>query len=282
MNTTTNAIQTTGLIKHRGDFTLGPLDLEVPRGFVTGIVGANGSGKTTTLRTLLGLMHADAGTIEMPPMDAVGIAFDQPFVLPDWRVKDAAEAYASFRPGWDHDYADAVLRRFRIQPTQRVKDLSRGESNKLMVALALGNHPEVLVLDEPTSGLDPAARADFVDLLRDYMSSEDATLLFSTHITSDLEHFADYLILIENGQIAYQGAFEQLQEEYAYVYGDLDDLTVSNTSLVRGLRKGQSSFDGVINTDDSAAFGAGIHIETPTLEQIAIHLARANGSEASR
>jgi ABC-2 type transport system ATP-binding protein len=279
MNPTVPAVEATGLVKRRGDFTLGPLDLHVPRGFVTGMVGANGSGKTTTLRTLLGLIRADAGSIAIPPMGEIGVAFDQPFVLPYWRVREVATVYAASRPGWDQDWFDRLCRRFGLQPDARVKELSRGQGNKLMIALAMGNHPDLLILDEPTSGLDPAARADLVDLLREHMRREEASLLFSTHITSDLEHFADYLVFVDRGRVVYSGALDALIEDFAYVKGAPEDLTAENTPLVRGLRRGQAGFDGIIRTADSPAFGSGVHLETPTIEQILVHHEQRNGKE---
>jgi ABC-2 type transport system ATP-binding protein len=279
MNTTEHVVEAVGLVKRRGDFTLGPLDLRIPRGFVTGMVGANGSGKTTTLRTLLGLVRADAGSIAMPPIDDVGVAFDQPFVLPYWRVRDAAAVYAASRTGWDQDWFDRLCRRFGLRRDERVKELSRGKANKLMIALAMGNHPDLLILDEPTSGLDPAARADLVDLLREHMCREEASLLFSTHITSDLEHFADYLVFVDGGQVVYSGTLDELVEDFAYVKGTLEDLTAENVALIRGLRRGRDTFDGIIRTADSAAFGPGVQIEPPTIDQIVVHHERRTAEE---
>lgn len=144
----------------------------------------------------------------------------------------------------------------------------------------LGNHPDLLILDEPTSGLDPAARANLVDLLREHMRREEASLLFSTHITSDLEHFADYLVFVDRGQVVYSGALDELIEDFAYARGALEDLTAQNTPLVRGLRRGQATFDGIVRTADSAAFGPGIRLETPTIEQIVVHHQRPNDEES--
>jgi ABC-2 type transport system ATP-binding protein len=279
MNTTEHVVEAVGLVKRRGDFTLGPLDLRVRRGFVTGMIGANGSGKTTTLRTLLGLVRADAGKIAMPPIGEVGVVFDQPFVLPYWRVRDAAAVYAASRPGWDQDWFDRLCRRLRLGADERVNKLSRGQGNKLMIALAMGNHPDLLILDEPTSGLDPAARADLVDLLREHMRRQEASLLFSTHITSDLEHFADYLVFVDGGQVVYSGAVDELLEEFAYIQGALTDLTAENAPLIRGLRRGQHTFDGIIRTADTPGFGPGVQIETPTIERVIVHQVRARDEE---
>jgi ABC-2 type transport system ATP-binding protein len=243
------------------------------------MVGANGSGKTTTLRTLLGLVRPDAGSVAIPPMGRIGVAFDQPFVLPLWRVRDAAAAYAASRPGWDQNWFDRLCRRFGLRADDRVKELSRGQGNKLMIALAMGNHPELLILDEPTSGLDPAARADLVDVLREHMRREDASVLFSTHITGDLERFADYLVFVDGGQIVYWGTLDQLVEDFAYVTGPLDDLTAENAPLVRGIRRSRATFDGIVRTADSAAFGPASRLETPTIEQIVVHHERRHDEE---
>ena len=271
MSTPANAIEVEGLLKRRGDFTLGPLDLHIPRGYVTGVVGANGSGKTTTLRTILGLMHADSGRITLPPLNDVGIAFDQPFLLPEWRVRDAAASYAAFRSGWDQEWFNGLCTRFNLRPEAFIKDLSRGEANKLMIALAMGNHPALLLLDEPTSGLDPASRADLVDLLREHMTRQDASLVFSTHITSDLEHFADYLVFLDDGQIVQAGALDEILQSLVYVRGTVSDLTAANTPLIRGLRRSGDTFDGVIRVADSAAFPHSVAMESPTIEQIVVH-----------
>lgn len=271
MSTPANAIEVEGLLKRRGDFTLGPLDLHIPRGYVTGVVGANGSGKTTTLRTILGLMHADSGRITLPPLNDVGIAFDQPFLLPEWRVRDAAASYAAFRSGWDQEWFNGLCTRFNLRPEAFIKDLSRGEANKLMIALAMGNHPALLLLDEPTSGLDPASRADLVDLLREHMTRQDASLVFSTHITSDLEHFADYLVFLDDGQIVQAGALDEILQSLVYVRGTVSDLTAANTPLIRGLRRSGDTFDGVIRVADSATFPPSVAMESPTIEQIVVH-----------
>lgn len=276
---TDNVVEVSGLIKRRGSFVVGPIDVAVPRGFVTGVVGANGAGKTTLLRTLVGLVHADEGTIRLPSPERVSVAFDQPFVLPDWRVRDAAATYAQFRGGWDGARFDRLCRRFGLSADAKVKDLSRGQGSVLMTALALADAPELLILDEPTSGLDPSARADLIDVLRDYMTGSEASLLFSTHITSDLEHFADHLLFVDEGKVVYSGPVDELTTDFAYVRGMLDDVTPDNEPLVRGLRRGRETFDGIIRTADTAAFGPSVQIEAPTIEQVVVHHQRHQPQE---
>ncbi|HAM45831.1 MAG TPA: hypothetical protein DCM67_12525, partial [Propionibacteriaceae bacterium] len=159
------AISTSGLVRDFGRFRLGPLDLTIPVGYVTGLVGANGAGKTTLLKLLLGLQHADSGSMFLlgePASEAnpavredLGVVLDAPFVLPDWTVSKTGRATAPFYSRWDADLFAALVERFHLAPKATVKSLSRGEGTKLMLALALAHQPRLLLLDEPTSGLDP-------------------------------------------------------------------------------------------------------------------------------
>ena len=122
---------------------------------------------------------------------------------------------------------------------------------------------------------DPIVRCGFCE----HMRRQEASLLFSTHITSDLEHFADYLVFVDGGQVVYSGAVDELIEEFAYIRGALTDLTAENTPLIRGLRHGQRNFDGIIRTADTAGFGPGVQIETPTIERVVVHHVRPRDEE---
>lgn len=280
MNASDVVIDIKGLRKRRGEFVLGPLDLAIRRGYVTALVGVNGAGKTTLLRSLLGLVHPDAGTVRLPDPGRIGVAFDHPFLVPDWTVRQAAAAVRGFRERWDEAYLAALWHRFRLRPEEKVKDLSRGETGKLMVALALAHHPDLLILDEPTSGLDPAARADLIDVLREHLIEEGRSLLFSTHITADLEGFADDLVLIDAGRVTYAGPAEELTETYAVIRGGADELTAETAALVHGLRRSPQGFTGLVRLADSAAFDHRVVLEQPTLDQVVVGLGRHDPRES--
>ena len=200
-----------GLTKRRGDFQLGPFDFQITAGYVTGFIGANGAGKTSTIKLLLGMMRPDAGDISLvPPRELLGVVLDSPFLVPDWRVTDAGVALRAAYPNWDDSRFRELVNSFGLRPQEKVKYLSRGEGTKLMLALALGHRPQVLILDEPTAGLDPAARADLIDILRGFMENPQHTILFSTHITTDLDSFADFIVVIVRGQIVFTGTRDDL------------------------------------------------------------------------
>lgn len=273
MNT---AIATRGLVVEHGTFALGPLDLQIPAGLVTGFLGANGSGKTTTLKTLLGLVRPRGGAYEMPPAGQVGVSLDELCLVPDWTLRQAAAAIAGFRPGWDQPYVDAVWERFGLRPDARVKELSRGQGGVLGVSLALGNHPALLLLDEPTSGLDPGARLDLVDLLREHMVADGRTLLFSTHITADLDDFADHLVLIRDGRIVSQGPAAQVREGVALVRGLREDLIGAPAGLLLGARWRGDRFEGLVAVDELGAVPRRCEVAEASLDQLVALLGRTD------
>lgn len=280
------AISTAGLVRDFGRFRLGPLDLTIPVGYVTGLVGANGAGKTTLLKLLLGLQQADSGAMTLlgePVSEAtpavreeLGVVFDAPFVLPDWTVGKTARATAPFYSRWDADLFATLSERFRLTPKATVKSLSRGEGTKLMLALALAHHPRMLLLDEPTSGLDPATRRDLLDLFAEFMAADEShTILFSTHITSDLERIADHVRVLSLGRLVEAGTVDDVLERYAVVRGPRRALTEANRQLIHGLHERADIFDGLIEATATHSFGPDVVIDTANLEDIVVHLSTA-------
>lgn len=279
----TDAISTTGLVRDFGRFRLGPIDLSIPVGYVTGLVGANGAGKTTLLKLLLGLQTPDSGTMSLlgePVSEAtvavredIGVIFDAPFVMPDWTVAKTGRATAPFYSRWDADLFGTLTERFHLTPKATVKSLSRGEGTKLMLALAMAHHPRLLLLDEPTSGLDPATRRDLLDLFAEFMAADEGhTILFSTHITSDLERIADHIRVLSLGRLVEAGTVDEVLERYAVVRGPRRVLTDQNRSLIRGLHERADIFDGLIDTTATHGFGADVVIDPATLDDIVVHL----------
>lgn len=197
----TCALQIRGLRKHFETFTLDGIDLDVPRGYVVGLVGANGSGKTTTIGAAIGTVVPDEGHIAMPPMDRVGVVLDTPYFLHSWTPPAIEKAVRPFYPAWSGDRYRSLLTRLGVPTDTRLTDMSRGTGMKLQMAVALAHEPTLLVLDEPTSGLDPLARDEFIDLVAEFMQEESRAVLFSTHITSDLERIADYVAVLDRGRL---------------------------------------------------------------------------------
>ncbi len=205
------------LSKRYQEFCLDNVNLHVPAGSVVGFVGSNGAGKTTTIRLALGLTNPDSGSVALFGEEVagapasrvaelkqrVGVVFDT-CPLPEELTVDAAGKLmgACYRT-WSKAEFDRLAQRFNLPQAKAIKDLSRGMGMKLSMACALAHNPDLLVLDEATAGLDPLARDEALDTLRDFMRDENHGILMSSHITSDLEKIADYIVCIDKGRIVF-------------------------------------------------------------------------------
>lgn len=207
-----NLLSIRNLAKRYDGFALDDVSLAVPAGSVVGLVGSNGAGKSTTIKAALGLIRPDAGDIELfdglSPRDAAakqrtGVVFDTCALPEEITVATAGRLMATVYKHWNPTAFDRFLKEFDLQPGKTVKDLSRGMGMKLSLACALSHDPELLVLDEATAGLDPIARDEALDALRAFMADEGRGILMSSHITSDLEKIADYIVCIDDGRIAF-------------------------------------------------------------------------------
>ena len=282
-----SAIRLDAVVRRQGTFTLGPLDMTVPAGMVTGFVGPNGAGKTTAIKAMLGMVGIDAGSISVldgapgARRDRIGVVLDAVALPREWTAVSAARNLERFYPDWDRDLLDDLLTRLDVPARVKVKDLSRGQGVKLQLALALAHRPELLILDEPTSGLDPVARLEVLDILRDFLIAEGRTVLFSTHITSDLERIADHLRVIGDGRIRFAGTLPDLVEQWAVARGPVSALTPGAEAVLVGTRRnGAGAFAGLIRTADTAVFGPDVLIEPPSIDEAVVAMTR--GPEPDR
>ena len=282
-----SAIRLDAVVRRQGTFTLGPLDMTVPTGLVTGFVGPNGAGKTTAIKAMLGMVGIDAGSISVldgapgARRDRIGVVLDAVALPRDWTAVSAARNLERFYPDWDRDLLDDLLTRLDVPARVKVKDLSRGQGVKLQLALALAHRPELLILDEPTSGLDPVARLEVLDILSDFLIAEGRTVLFSTHITSDLERIADHLRVIGAGRTRFAGTLPDLVEQWAVARGPVSALTPeAEAALVGTRRNGAGAFSGLIRTADTAVFGPDVLIEPPSIDEAVVAMTR--GPEPDR
>jgi ABC-2 type transport system ATP-binding protein len=198
------------------------LDLEIPRGSVVGLLGKNGSGKTTFIKIALGLVRSDGGSIRLLGEDAWNLGarekaqlgyVPQVITLYQWmRVHQLMDYTAPFYPKWNSSLVSDLLRRFEVDPQAKVKTLSVGTLQKLAIILALGHEPQLLVLDEPAASLDPSARREFLKAILEIAVDDRRTVLFSTHITSDLERVADRVAILQSGKIIYHDELDALKD----------------------------------------------------------------------
>jgi len=212
-----NYLEIKGVSKAFPGFMLNNITFTLPKGYIMGLVGPNGAGKTTTIQLVLNMLEKDAGEIlvfgkdniknENTVKQEVGVVFDTIFYVDSWTITDTEKAVSIFYENWNHGAYSEMIRRFDLPAGKKIRDLSRGMQMKLMLACAFSHNAKLLILDEPTSGLDPVTRDEFLEILQEYIKDGERSVLFSTHITTDLERIADYITLINRGDIFIQGAW---------------------------------------------------------------------------
>ncbi len=240
----TNLLEIRHLSKTLGAFALQNVELDVPRGTITGLVGANGAGKSTLLRLVLGLMRPDGGEIRLFGWDAltegqalrqrIGFVQESPTLFGHLRVKELGQLVAPFYRTWNEATFRRLCAHFELPPKTPFGKLSQGTRMKTALALALSHEAELLLLDEPTSGLDPLARRELLDLLLEIIQDENRAVLFSTHITSDLERVADHVAFLKEGRIMLAGAKDDLLASWALVKGGEELLAAPLAGRIQG------------------------------------------------
>ncbi len=222
-----NAMDIRGLCKKYPAFELKDVTFTVPQGAVMGFIGRNGAGKSTTIKSILGLVHPDAGQVEILGRDFaederfikenIGVVLGGIDFYPKKKIGTLTDVTRRFYENWDEEKYRHYLELFAIDESKRVDQLSSGMQVKYMIALALSHNAKLLILDEPTSGLDPVSRDELTELLRRIAADGRRSVLFSTHITSDLEKCASHIAFIKEGELQYTGTLEQFRQHYAYL-----------------------------------------------------------------
>lgn len=270
------ALEVKNLRKVYPAFTLDNVCFSLEEGRILGLVGANGAGKSTTLKGILGLIAAE-GKAKIFSEDAkserakllLGYAGGGFRNYPHKKIGTIARVVSGFYPNWSEEKFRRYSERFALLPDKKVSELSEGMKVKFALALALSHGAKLLLLDEPTSGLDPFAREEFLDILLSLVQEEGLTALFSTHIVSDLERAADDIVLLSHGRVAVNESLETLKKKYL-----LACFEERPRESVLGLKSVKGGFEGLV---PRTAAVAGATLREPTLDEIIIHLERGNG-----
>jgi ABC-2 type transport system ATP-binding protein len=222
-----NFLEIRNLTKNYTDFTLQNVDLDVPAGTITGLVGANGAGKSTLLKLVLGLIPPDQGEIKIFGQDAlcdtmtlrkrIGFVQESPTIYSHLRIREIGCLVAPFYSAWNEAEFKRLCSLFEIPLKTPFKKMSQGTRMKTALSLALSHDADLLLLDEPTSGLDPLVRREVLDLLLDVVEDKNKAVLFSTHITSDLDRVADHVAILKRGQMVLTGAKKEMLENWVLV-----------------------------------------------------------------
>ncbi len=280
-----DAVVINGLCKEFNTFTLDNISFSLSEGYVMGLIGPNGAGKTTTIKLMLNMLKKSAGDIKILGMDSIedqsrikenlGAVFDSSYFVQDWTVKQVEKSIGIFYSTWNTVQFQEMLKKFKLDPNKKVKELSRGMQMKLMLACAFSHDAKLLILDEPTSGLDPVARDELLDIISEYIQDGKRSVLFSTHITSDLDKIADYITFINNGKVFYTGPKDDFIEGFRMVKGGNNELNSEKERKLLGVRKYSTGFEGLIRSEDINYFN-NLSIEPVSIEDIIIYTSKGD------
>lgn len=273
-----NKVEIKNLYKKFDTFTLDGLSFSVLKGFITGFIGRNGTGKTTTIKSILSLINYDKGEIlydgekikNREYLQDVGVVMDEPFLSLDWNMNYVNEAMKVGYDRWNSEIFYNYLSRFGINKKLKVRELSRGMKIKLMLAIALSHEAKVLILDEPTSGLDPSMRDELTDILKEFVEDEENTILFSTHITQDLEAIADYIVFIDDGKLINFCSKDDFLNKYIILKGALEDLNKIDDKYIIGRKVNAFGFEILIDRVELSNIEIETIEEIPTIDKILI------------
>ncbi len=243
----TTIIKTNSLHKSfKENHVLNGLEMQIEAGQVVGLLGTNGSGKTTLIKCLLGLLKPTAGEcsvfgecswdLSASAKSRLGYVSQEFALLPWMTVEGMADYTGAFYERWDYAFVKTLIKEWKLKATERVGVLSVGQRQKLAVILALGHHPELLILDEPVASLDPVARRQFLQSLIEFTEHEENTILFSTHITSDLERVASHVVFLQDGKVDFTGELDELKQQVKRIRISSENNLPSNLRVPGTLR----------------------------------------------
>lgn len=271
------------LTKTFPSFSLQDVSFEVPAGYITGFIGVNGAGKTTTLKSIMNIVHPDSGEVTFDGRDLhaheaeakqrIGFMLGPIDVYPKHTVRAVVDVYRRFYKEWDGAVFEGFLKRFGIDDAKKISELSTGMRVKLGISMALSHGATLILLDEPTSGLDPVARDELNDLLREVVEDGERGVLFSTHITSDLDKSADFIVFIREGRIVAKDTKDDLLANHVLVKGAAADLTEDLQRHLISHKSNNFGFTGLARTSDldQVEGVASLRTERPNLETLMLY-----------
>lgn len=246
------ALEVKGLCKQYENFALDNVSFSLEQGTITGLVGRNGAGKTTILRSILGAAHLDAGTISLlgKPVDEqtkqeIGVVYDTCCFGEMLKIGQIDRVLGDIYRNWSRDVFLGMCEHYELPENKTIKTFSRGMKQKLSIAAALAHSPKLLLLDEPTGGLDPVAREQILHDLQTFIEDGEHTVLLSTHITSDLDRVADHVLIVSHGRMQIDTDKDTLLQEYVIVKGNPEQLEQMEQTDILGIKKHAYSFEAL-------------------------------------
>lgn len=276
-----NNISVRHLTKKFKGFTLQDVSFDVPAGSVVGFIGENGAGKSTTIKSILGLVLPDGGNIRVFGKEAsaltradrgrIGAVLGECCLPENLNIKDLSEVMKNIFGEWEEDTYYRLTDAFSLPRDRKIKEFSTGMRQKAALAIALSHRAELLVLDEPASGLDPVARDEILDRLYDFMQQESHSVFISSHIVSDLEKMCDYIVFIHAGKIVFAEEKDVLKEKYAIFRGSSAQLSALDCAAVVSRMEGEYGVSALVLRDKVPS---GLPLDRAGIEDIMLYFSR--------
>lgn len=278
-----NAIDIKNLNKALGDFKLTINDIEIKKGYITGFIGPNGSGKTTTMKLIMNMLKKDSGTIkvfgkereidDLEIKETIGYIGDVSGYMQENKLKNIKKAIKPFYKNWDEQLYKKYIMQFKLNENKVYKELSKGQQKKFELVMVLSHHPKLIIMDEPTANLDPLVRNEFLEILQEHIEKEEATVFYSTHITSDLDKVADFLIFIYEGNIILSGNKEDILENHKIIRGNKELLDGDTKKELISYTENSFGFNGMTSNVKNTyeVFGEEVVYDNANLEDILMY-----------
>lgn len=274
-----NAIVIENLSKSYDGFKLDDVNLTLPKGCIMGFIGENGAGKSTTIKLILDLIHAEKGKVKILGKsnkvssfkEQIGVVMDECLYPDNLSMTDIDKILKNTYKNWDSSKYFDYLKRLDVPVQKCVKELSKGMKMKMMISIALSHDTKLLILDEATSGLDPVVRDEILDIFLEYMQDGERSIFMSTHITSDLERICDYITFIHNGKIMFVEEKDQLLDQFAILKCRKEELEEVSRDAIKATRDNVYGAEALVYRNK---VNNSMIMERPTIEDIMLFYSR--------
>ncbi len=275
-------IELSGVEKKLGDFALKDISLQLPKGYIMGLIGANGAGKTTLLHIILGLYRADKGDVRIfgckPDIDEVKVRGEIGWVLAEelfhsgFTLQENAQFYGKYYLNYSRALFEDYCERFGLKPDKKLKEHSKGEKLKFQFAFAMSHQPKLLLLDEPTASFDPEFRAEFLRIITRFVSDGEHSVILATHLTKDLDRIADYIAMLDAGRLIFHLERTQLEDRYRLVAGEEYKIKCLPADQVIAMESGEYGARAFVKYNQRFVYDSELAVSVPNLEDIMFYL----------
>ncbi|OXT17936.1 sodium ABC transporter ATP-binding protein [Bacillus sp. OG2] len=279
-----NVVELKNVSKEFKGFSIKDINFQVKQGFITGFIGGNGAGKSTTIKMMMNLLKPDQGEIRIFGLDykthekeikeRIGFVYDGNVFYEGMNLKDIKRIVGPAYKRWDDRLFYQYVEQFELPLNKAIKTFSKGMQMKASLAIALSHHAELIIMDEPTSGLDPIFRREMLDLLQELMLDDRRTIFFSTHITTDLDRIAAYIAFLQNGRLVFNQSVHEVGENYALVKGGLELLDRDTEKAFVHIHRAPTGFEALTDNIElvNNTFGHSVVVEQAGLEDIMYYM----------